>query len=110
MCVLCTSANWSCSSTQLPEARYIFAIVPPLKLLKDLLYSPGSSAMVGCSFSESWKLPDDQCILKSSKSPSCEHVVGLVGIFLLSLGEATNRNDQPLFICTQNNMLWPCSV
>lgn len=110
MCVLCTSANWSCSSTQLPEARYIFAIVPPLKLLKDLLYSPGSSAMVGCSFSESWKLLDDQCILKSSKSPSCEHVVGLVGIFLLSLGEATNRNDQPLFICTQNNMLRPCSV
>jgi hypothetical protein len=42
------------ASTQLPEARYI-----QLKLLKDLLYSPGSSAMVGCSFSESWKLLDD---------------------------------------------------
>jgi hypothetical protein len=32
------------ASTQLPEARYI-----QLKLLKDLLYSPGSSAMVGFS-------------------------------------------------------------
>jgi hypothetical protein len=34
------------ASTQLLEARYV-----QLKLLKDLLYSPGSSAMVGCSFS-----------------------------------------------------------
>ncbi len=26
MCVLCTSADWSCSSTQLPEARYILPL------------------------------------------------------------------------------------